>query len=162
MEIIKIDTTEKKLYHDIFPYLIGKVFHMTTHKNLDNIIIDGYIDNNKDHKYEYTYTLSEASFGRMNGDVCMFDLKNPTCRQMYFHLRKMVKISLYPDEGQPAYLITKSEIHNELKLYTDLSESIRYKVFCVPYVECWFPNRLPIDKISTILKVTITDKGLAV
>src|SRR3989304_4690572 len=91
MEIIKIEYLDNSP-HEMLSLLKGTVFHLTTQESYKDILKCGMICNNKDGRFNLN-TGSENSFGRLNGCVCFFDLRDKDndaindILEMYYFLR---------------------------------------------------------------------------
>ncbi|WP_342348508.1 hypothetical protein [uncultured Nitrospira sp.] len=143
--------------------LKGQVFHLTSQRTLDFIKNSGAIEHNKDGRFKLN-TASEKSFGRLNGWVCFFDLRNasseliPDILDRYDFLRPPGDLgrNSYEDrkEYELAYLVLDSKFHKHLILYEKFDEHVKNTgqyPMAVPEVETWVADRVPITWIEKII-----------
>ena len=136
------------------------IFHLTNYTNFKNIQKDGVIFNNKD-KILPLNTSSEGSFGRRKGWICLFNLIDCSNKIIKDELIKynfldsqVINSPRFNDN--PIYLILNPKYYDEIiqnefarKNYIINGQPTLY----IPFVECWYPSDLPLEKINKVLIV---------
>ena len=160
LEYIDWDSRE-----DLLDRLRETVFHLTTRTAFDQIRKDGFVYQNKDGRFVLNAT-SETSFGRMNGWVCLFDLRNKSQDVIdetllkYYFLEPSWFIHYEPDytEANLAYLILGREAYKELipneTARREWADTGKYRHY-VPDTECWFPADLSLTRIESVVLARI-------
>lgn len=145
--------------------LRGTVFHLTTQESYKGILKCGMICNNKDERFNLN-TASQNSFGRLNGYVCFFDLrdkddnaiKDILCR--YYFLGPTWFQQDHDDysESNLAYLILSPNHYEKLIPYAKAIESHRTTgkyLQHIPHAEAWIPDHIPLEWICRVYLVRI-------
>jgi hypothetical protein len=143
--------------------LKGTVFHLTSQRALGLIKNSGAIEHNKDGRFKLN-TASEESFGRLNGWVCFFDLRNASSELItdtldrYDFLRPPGDLGRNSHEDRKeyglAYLILNSTFHNHLIPYEKFNEHVKntgHYLQRIPYVETWIADRVSITWIEKVI-----------
>lgn len=161
--LIKELVYEKYNYRDkLLNHLRGNIFHLTNYTNYKNIQNDGVIFNNKD-EYFPLNTSSKGSYGRLKGWVCLINLVDFSDviinnSLMKYNFLSSEEINNTTHINTLVYLIYNSKYSDELIPNSYASENQMvdgvYPLY-IPFVECWYPGNLPLEKITKILKVNI-------
>jgi hypothetical protein len=158
MSINQIEYINKKFNADLTNRLMGRVFHLTPTNTFYQIQKDGIIHHNQSGKLGLN-TSSNASFGRQNGWVCLFDLRDCSIKEIkealnkYYFLRPewFIKRTYEFSESNVTYMFLDPTFYNDI---IPNSRGILGK-FYIPRVECWYPGRLNIELIEEALSVRI-------
>jgi len=145
--------------------LRGKVFHLTTKKAFEKIKTDGFIFNNKNGRFGLN-TSSENSFGREQGWICFFDLRNKSDQDIEETLIRynflgpswFCEYGVEFSEMNMAYLILNSSSYDKLiRNESPKSSWIENKkgMMYIPETECWYPGDLPLSFIKETIVVRI-------
>lgn len=147
--------------------LMGRVFHLTTLATYEKILRSKEIYNNQSGRYPIN-TGSQNSYGRLNGCVCLFDLRNDnseiiqnTLNCYYFlgpswfskHGRKYITWDLAYLFLDPQYydqLIPSSQVHDYYQ------KTGRY-LQAIPKSEVWIEDKIPLSWIENTLLVKIKE-----
>ena len=160
-KIIELKYSEKRP-ENLLSLLKGNVFHVTRRELYEQIIQDGRINNNKDGKYGLN-SSSQNSFGRNNGYICFFDLREQnfdrisrTIEWYYDFLGPTWFEIIHADycEFKMAYFILREKYHSNLIVYKDVSLKGKLN-HAVPHTEAWIEDHVPLEWIATIYLVTI-------
>ena len=145
----------------ILPPLQETVFHVTREASLIGIRQDGYVDTNRDGRYETPFGFP-SSYGRRKGYVCLFDLRDKTDEDVQFGQDCLSFTQPVALGHRVAYLILSPTAYDELisehNAILDVGEHGSRD--WVPRLECWYPRALPINRISTILHVDFRKQTL--
>jgi hypothetical protein len=146
---------------DLLARLKGRVFHLTTRTAYDAILKSGGITHNKDGRFKLN-TSSEKSFGRLNGYVCLFDLRNDDQALLervlnnYYFLgppwfeKRQADCSVLDLAHlvlDPAYydrLIPFARVHDHYRITGRLLQAI-------PHGEAWIEGHVPISWIEMVI-----------
>ncbi|HHT9106196.1 MAG TPA: hypothetical protein ACFYD7_10020 [Candidatus Wujingus californicus] len=153
--------------------LKGAVFHLTTQASYKSILKDGMIYNNKDGRFDIKKSLSQNSFGRLAGYVCLFDLRDKDDDAIEDILNKKYPFLGPPwfrqpkqpcddyDEWNLAYLILSPKYYEKLIPY---EKSIKYFNVSdvwqqvIPHAETWISDHIPLEWISIVYLVRIRER----
>jgi len=161
MEIIELKYSEE-FPIKLLSLLKGNVFHITHIDSYDEIIKNGQINNNKDNIYRLN-SSSKRSYGRNNGKVCLFDLREHNKKYVEETLYKTYNFlsppwfrKCYPDYfiNKQAYLILNPDFHHKLIPYNSSILEEEYNQ-AIPQTEAWIDDHIPILWISRVYLVNI-------
>ncbi|MDA3895255.1 MAG: hypothetical protein PF482_03790 [Desulfobacteraceae bacterium] len=102
------------LEKNVFPCLTGLVFHMTDQRGYEGIIKSGFIENNRDNKFPYSFSVSENSFGRKRGHICLFDFREKTNFEIRETLEKLYFLPAHQNNYTLYYFILKQKSYSGL------------------------------------------------
>jgi hypothetical protein len=134
MQTRQLKIKRSDLREVLLPVLRGRVFHVTTPTGLEGILASGQIDSNLDRRRRFTYPQSENNWGRQQGYVCLFDLRDVSEENLDDSLDKFY--FLHPAKADPVFLFVDSAEYAKL-------------------IPCWYPGDLPISVISEALTITL-------
>lgn len=142
---------------------------MTSKKSFEKIKADGFIFHNKKGRFKLN-TSSEKSYGREQGWVCLFDLRDKIERDIEETLGTkynflgpswFCEYEFEYSEWNLAYLIMDSKYYDRLIMNEEAKKSWIEKkrpIMYIPETECWYPGDLPLSLIrETILVKIIKD-----
>lgn len=146
----------RELRDKLLPKLMGKVFHVTSFANFEKIEESGLIKTNHDGKLGCTYPQSQNFYGRKKGCVCLFDLRNTNDEEIENALECFYFLGIEKLGDKQVFLILQPETYVELKDISQAKADLGSNVILwIPYVECWYPDDLPLSKIQEIMTVNI-------
>jgi hypothetical protein len=146
---------KNKLNGKILPLLKGKVFHVTSLEAYKEIVRDGMIVSNIEGQFRYTFPQSAISYGRKRGYVCLFDLRNKSNKVIEEALWKYYFLNPPFCQNKPVFLILSSKLYSDLIYDTQAKREAGYNEMYIPYIECWYRDNIPLEKIDKIIEVTI-------
>ena len=169
MNIINIAVLEGNLKVKLFPLLLNKVFHVTNGEAFKKIKECGFINSNKENTYSFVFPQSDKNFGARNGMVCLIDLRGKNSTEAenyagdgYYFLRPK------SDWKDVVFLIVDTTFHKDLKLQARFNQPlvgenyIPMEEICigtyVPEIECWYPEKITLNKISDALIVNVVEE----
>ena len=155
VEVTSIELHYSNLEEELFPLLLGKVFHVTTKDACSSIMAEKTIRNNMKGEYEFVFPQSENSYGRKRGHVCLFDLRSATTEQIQDALMKFYFLNPFRHRSDPYFFVVSSSIWSQLIETSVAKSEIGFKEMWIPYVECWFPKDLSLDHVDEIIEVKI-------
>ncbi len=162
IERLKIDKRDSLLSH-----LIGQVFHLTTQASYEKIRRSGKISNNQSGCYPIN-TGSQKSYGRLNGCICLFDLRNNNSEiiQNTLDCYYFLGPSWFSKHGRKyttwdlAYLFLDSQYYNRLipssRVHDHYKETGQY-LQAIPNSEAWIDGEIPLPWIDSVLLVNIKE-----
>jgi hypothetical protein len=156
---------------EMLSLLKGTVFHLTTQASYKSILKDGMIYNNKDGRFDIKKSLSQNSFGRLAGYVCLLDLRNKDDDSINKFLSKYdflgpswFKQPKHPcddyDEWNLAYLILSPKHYEKLIPYEKALEHFKVSDVwqqTIQYAETWISDHIPLEWISIVYLVRIRE-----
>jgi len=137
----------------VLPFLLNKVFHVTSSKAYSAIIDDQEIRDNKNSNLGFTFPQSQNSYGRNKGFVCLFDLRGKTQEVIDESLMKFNFLNPINDK-KTIFLIISSREHSRLIPWTEAMKDVGCREVWVPNVECWYDGNIPLKHIEQIIEVT--------
>lgn len=145
-----IECPYDELKERILPLLRGRVFHVRSLIGYENILAIGKIRNNKRAQFKFSYPQSVNSYGRLNGWICLCDLRNVEKNLLEESLRKYNFLNPRSANNNPVFLFISKKVYNDLIPWTEAHENARGKMY-VPYIECWYPGDIFIRHITGAL-----------
>jgi len=145
--------------------LRGRVFHVTTHEAYSKIEAAGEISNNKSAQF-YINTNSQNSFGRLQGYVCLFDLRKDTPETIsktldcynFLGPTWFAKHTKKDTQWDLVYLSLSSKYYNRIipnEAARKYSQHAGKTLDWIPETEVWIEEHLPLSWIDTTLIVKI-------
>jgi hypothetical protein len=148
--------------------LKGHVFHLTSATAYDEIKRAGKILNNKDGNLSMKNgdicwnTSSEFSYGRMQGRVCLLDLRNPSVENVESICSRYAFLApdwLETDRGtfkcsELTYLILHARYHKQLIYPSSATPPSTEHNKYLPYGEVWIKDHIPLKWIDTVILAT--------
>ena len=136
----------------LLPLLRNQVFHVTEATSYKRILESGYIDHNKDDKYQKTW--SRESYGSKRELVCLFDLRNISDFQIENNIYRCDFLNDRRFGNITAYLILpESCFQNIIQNKVAVNET-KCEEFFVPKLEAWHPGKIPLNCVAKVLLVT--------
>ena len=145
--------------------LTGNVFHLTPRASYEQICKTGEILNNKSGCFPIN-TSSQNSYGRLQGCVCLFDLRNATPEiiqntlDCYYFLGPswFCKQGRKYDSWDLVYLFLDPQYYDRLifgsRVHDHYRETGKFLQF-IPKAEAWIENKIPLEWINKALIVKI-------
>ncbi|MBI3933984.1 MAG: hypothetical protein HY316_04780 [Acidobacteria bacterium] len=140
-----------KVYGELMPLLIGRVFHVTQLDFLEGILTAGKIHANRDGRLPTTFGLGNSYF-RSRGCVSLFNLHDASEEERNKSIPKCHPI--YPGYDRLAYLFLSPTHYSRLIPWTRWKDE-NASAAIVPYIEAGYPDSIPLSAIEEILRVTI-------
>lgn len=156
---ISITCYGNQLEEKILPLLLDTVFHITSFWGYQGILKDRLIKPNIGDQFPYTFPQSANSYGLKKGYVCLFDLRSQTDEIIQEALMKFYFLNPYHNKNISVYLILSPELYADLIDYTVAKREVGYKEMWIPYVECWYPTDIPLERVEKIINVTVTSEA---
>lgn len=158
----KIDKERpKSIDNFIDEKLVGKIFHITSSKNLKSIKSTGII---KAITSVNSFSESEVSYGRIKKWVCLFDLRNKTKEQIIDTKDKCLRSLLSRIHKNSVVLVVDKSYYQYLKFQMEYTNNEEFDSSCyisreeivsigsrVPYTECWCPRNMCYKEIENII-----------
>ena len=113
----------------LLPRLREKMFHLTSDAGFRGICEAGGILGNADRRFPLTLPQSDVSYGRKRGYVRLFDLRG------------------VDDEGV-----------DEVQISFPARDEVGGKEMFLWRFATWFPGKLPLERIETVLEVELSDQ----
>lgn len=135
----------------VLPRLTGSVFHVTSHRAWAQITATGVLHSNADARFPLTFPQSQNNYGRQQGWVCIFDLRDVPSETVREALSKFY--FLKPTPANPVFLFLDPSRFDRLVPWTDAPVG----AMVIPHVEGWYPEDLPVTAFSYALAVTVED-----
>ena len=146
---------DNELREKLLPVLKDEIFHVTSYSRFEKIEEARFIKSNVNGELGYTYPQSENSYGRKRGYICLFDLRRKTEEEIQHGLDCFYFLGIRELSNKQVHLILKDEYYAKL-IYTEQAKAeIGFKEMWIPYVECWYPEDLPLSNIKEMIIVNI-------
>ena len=142
-----------ELRDKLLPILKDKIFHVTSYERFIKIQKSGFIKSNADGKLGYTF--SQNSYGRKRGYICLFDLRSKTDEEINIGLECLYFLDIHDLGDKQVHLIFNEEYDYKLIDTKQAKAEIGFKELWIPYVECWYPEDLPLSNIKDMITVNI-------
>ena len=156
VKITKLQLSETRLFESVFPYLNGRVFHVTKESNLNAILECGEIRPNQDDSYPSTFGPYNSFFGN-RGCVCLFDYRPETADHFEEHHEKCLPTqTASPESGIAIFFISES-VYPILKPWTHLNEEKAYREQVLPYLEVGHPGPIALENIDEVIVVSVIE-----
>ena len=168
MNTRNITVTSQSLEDTLLPLLINNVFHVTNGEAFKKIQDCEFVGSNKNNVYRSVFSQSNKNFGAQNNMVCLLDLRQKTLAEAkthagdgYYFLRPKI------DWTEIIFLLIDKSFYKDLKMqarfdppcvgsnYVPMDEIT--KGLYVPEIECWYPEKITLNKISSVLRVSIVE-----
>jgi len=147
-----------ELEEKLLPLLRDRVFHVTPAKGCADICKQGLLKNNQAGKFGFTFGQSVKSYGRLNGCVCLFDLRDISDKKVGESLEKYYFLNPSFCNDNPFFLLVSEGLYPKLISWKKAWVEKAYEKMLIPYVECWFPGDIPIDGVAEVLEVKVQRK----
>lgn len=147
-----------QLKEKVLPLLLDTVFHVTSLWGYQGILKDHLVKPNIGNQFPYTFPQSANSYGLKKGYICLFDLRNQTDEIIQEALMKFYFLNPFRNKNKSVYLILSPESYADLIDYTVAKKEVGYKGMWIPYVECWYPTTIPLERIEKIINVTVSSE----
>lgn len=165
LKITPLEYIKREYKEDLLSRLRGEVFHLTSEQSFEKIKNDGFIFHNREGRFELN-TSSENSFGREQGWICLFDLRDKSDEEIEETLTKyyflgpswFCEYEIEFSQMKLAYLILDCNYYDKLILNEAARKSLTEKrrpIMYVPGTECWYPGDLPLSFIRETILVNI-------
>lgn len=157
MKIRKLQFSETGRINSLFPYLDGRVFHVTKESYLDSIFECGEIRPNQDGFYDTTFGSSTNSFFRNRGCVSLFDYRSATPEQFEMFLEKCSPTQPASPENSIAILFVSESIYPDLLPWTLWKDEEAHQEMILPYLEAGHPGPISLEKIDEVILVSVVE-----
>ncbi len=155
MKIKKLTLKKDELPSELFPRLLGNVFHFTTSRSWNNIQSCAYVDTNQTGKYRTTSVHSQQSLGHHLDAVCMFDLRG---KEETVFRKDWILFDYFNRRWttEPSYFLILAPQHlSSIKTLRDIDETLKQDKMYIPEVESWHLGKLPLERVELIYQVQI-------
>jgi len=152
-----IKCSSNKLEEILMPKLKGNVFHVTSKSNFKGILKKNQIKNNKKYDFAFTFGQSKNSYGRKRGYVCLFDLRFATEEQIVESFYKYYFLNPDHVNNNPIFLIISEDLYPSLISWEKAKNECNVKEMYIPYIECWYPGDISVDKIKEVIEVEVNE-----
>jgi len=168
MKITKVNVTRDDQEEKLFPMLLNNFFHVTGKDAFKKIRESGFINSNKNNAYTYTFPQSRNNYGARNGMVCLIDLRQKSYAEAKNHASDGYNF-LRPRSNwkEVIFLLLDTTFHKDLRLQARFNSPMVGKNYIsmerfnkgtyVPEIECWYPEKITLNKISKVLIVEMKE-----
>jgi hypothetical protein len=153
--VTNLTVSASKLWGELLPRLMGRVFHATYPSHAREIVASGAILPNKDRTRPSAYGLSYNSLFREMGAVSVFDLRAGESKQLDDNLMKCSPFQIASRESGVVFFVLTPATYPKLLPWTLWKEPENLPKMVVPYVEAGFPGSITLDLIEEILLVAV-------
>ena len=155
LKIEQLSLSHARLKESLLPVLRGNVFHVTTRAGFLGITKDGFIRNNKNGLYTYSFPQSNRSYARNRGWVSLFDLRTLSEDQVERALENFYFLNPPYTENNPFFLFLSESLHHKLVPWTHARDEQAWQEMFIPIVEGFYPEDIPITCISRVVAVRV-------
>jgi hypothetical protein len=135
----------------LLPQLMNEVFHVAKIESYESILAKNYIDSNSEGSYPRNW--GNDCYGRQRGFVCLFDLRDLQSEVITEYLPRCDFLYDKRFGSTSAYLLlAKSSYENIIPNRVAVDETA-CREFFIPWLEAWYPGRLPLERIERVLLV---------
>lgn len=111
LKIERLSLGQTLLESSLLPILRGYVFHVTTRSGFQAITKDGFIRNNQNGLFPYSFPQSNRSYARTRGYVSLFDLRAISDDQLERALSNFYFLNPPYTENNPIFLILSTSLY---------------------------------------------------
>jgi len=153
----RLRVKETELEERIWPFIAGRVFHVTRSANVASILQAGGISPNKDGTFPSTFGSADNSFFRKRGCVSVFDLAHPTPEDIQVHLCSCWPLQTARPGSGIAIFILASAACKALVSWERWKEEDVVEQMVVPYVEAGFHGFLDLDRVAELIVIEVEE-----
>lgn len=157
MKITKLQFSKTGLFDSLFPYLDGRVFHVTKESYLLSIFDCGEIRPNQDGSYATSFGSSKDSFFRNRGCVSLFDYRSATAEQFKQFSERCLPTQPASPESGIAILFVSESVYPVLLPWTLCKEEQAYSEMIVPYLEAGHAGPLTLKNINEVIILSVIE-----
>jgi len=157
MIIRKLQFSETGLIDSLFPYLNGRVFHVTKELNLDSILECGEIRPNQHGSYDTTFGSSGNSFFRNRGCVSLFDFRSATPEQFDMYMGRCSPTQPTSPETSIAVLFVTESVYSALLPWSLWKDEEAYREMVLPYLEIGHREPIGVENIDEVIIVSVVE-----
>lgn len=158
MDVDRLSIWSENLRTELLPILKERVFHVTTVDGFLSISEDGAIRHNQDNRYPFSHSVSQASYFRTRGCVCLCDLRSVSDEDLENVLFKYNFLNPPPTDDMPVFMILSHEVYAVLHPWTDWKKGKPTESMVVPFIEAGYPGEIPITAVERTLIVEVKRK----
>lgn len=150
LESFEIEQFENSYIKPIYPILCKGIHYRTSIARFKKIISQGFIDPHQiTLNAKFFHVATENSFCYQNEYVCLFDFESSTYRH---HVLIQTTWTGFFVDFQPATIVLQLTRHG---LQDKLIPNSEGEGFYIPFVEVWYPEKIPISSINSYLVVQL-------
>jgi hypothetical protein len=127
--------------------LRGSIWHLTSPLGISGIKKSGYIEPNLG-SHKYTFPQSENSYGKLKGYICLFDFFSVDEKEFLYTFYRWRCFFWHHKPFTIALELNREYLMSNLILNQIARQEVGYKKVWIPYVEVWYPKRIPISAID--------------
>lgn len=136
----------------VFPLLMGKVFHATRRTSFWEIVSAGHVLPGTQVRNREGLGSGPGNYAGFKGYVALFDFRTRSPQEILEQLSKCHPCQLGDFHS---LLVLNQDVHPALVLDSTAAEEVGWSKRRVPFIECWHPSPIPIERIVEVLHVTI-------
>ncbi len=128
MPVERIAVKRGDLEAIVLPRLLGTVFHVTSTAGFEGIRMSGANCSNQDGKLPFTFPQWQNNWGRQQGWVCLFDLRDVSEENLRDALMKFH--FLKPTDANPVFLFLDPSEYGKLVPWTTAPPAMTARSHC--------------------------------
>jgi hypothetical protein len=149
----KIECEHSEIEKILLPLLRGRVFHVTQEETFEEICHRGSIGSQQ--QTQPAFALRQNSFGYKRGWVSLYDLSDPTDREIKEALLRYWLLKTLRHESTYVYLTVAESAWPLLISWKRASREGGGKELFIPFVEAWYPGDIPLQLITDSFTLTL-------
>jgi hypothetical protein len=149
----KIECEHSEIEKILLPLLRGRVFHVTEEETFEEICRREWISG-KQIQLGFAPTRPEESYGYKRGWVSLYDLSDPTDREIKEALLRYWLLKTLRNKGTHVCLIIAESAWPVLISWKRASREGKGKELFIPFVEAWYPGDIPLQLITDSFALT--------
>jgi hypothetical protein len=157
MHEIYYEFSQNSLESALLPLLREQVFHVTNIEAYSKIVECDYLECNIDGKYSPTW--NEQYYGKKRNLICLFDLRGITDDVVAKFRPRCDFLYDYHFGLTTAYLLLSKETYHDIIPNKVAVAETQYSEFFVPRLEAWYPRKLSISQVETVIIVKRKVRG---
>jgi hypothetical protein len=158
VETIESRTSDPELREKLLPKLRGHVFHVTNGTAYVGIRRTGAVLPNDTARYRFSSPSSSNSFGRKRGYICLIDLRHASDSVVDDALDRFYFLDPFLASRVNVFLLLRTAAYATL-IPNKEGRAYSPGEVVVPQVEVWYPGRLPLREISTVIRNPVKRPG---
>jgi hypothetical protein len=150
-----IDCKFSELHQSVLPLLRGRVFHLAEAAAVDSFRRRGFIEASRHGQFASALCSPQKSYGAKRGYICLFDFRRSGQTEVEEAFIRHYFLKPFHYGNAYAYLFLAPSAWAKLIPWKHASSEIGTKELYIPFVEAWYPDRLPFELVSDCLIVTV-------
>ncbi|GAA4468407.1 hypothetical protein GCM10023156_59380 [Novipirellula rosea] len=148
-------------WRKIYDFVSNGFWHVTSPTSWDAIRSSGAIEPNVGGRFPKRFgDISDRSYGYLKKYVSIFDFATPTERQVMRQWGNSWDVLVAQDSDQILLQLDRESLSPDIiPNSANFNEAVgQIEGGCIPWVEVWFPHKIPVASIKGVFRIPATDR----